>query len=449
MWRRSTSAFVVILFVATLSMLIVYWHCLREKQASVSSIAVATVNGRVNGEFGFVFASSYFDQITGSTANFLSMQCWASTLGPKVRVVEPFLVHSTFGVDLHAVSEMGESEDEATKSMAKLGDLYSMEGWADFLNYTSLVSWDFFLKKARQKLILVNRQCNDREEALVLCEDCIQLLDSLKFDQSSDAFAMRHGFEVVRKVCVPPALLTAEQFRRLVYGFYNPSEVAVLFESWGGVQQNELSIRVPLSNLQQCNRLELYHIMPFSEKILGDGEKYIEKYIPHNSYVAVMVRIQYIAIVNEFAKHSKGYIVSVLAKCFESILKEVNKAKALYNLESVLLTLDCRKQGSYYFKNSTDLSKTLADSTDILYRMLYGNSSTLMEWDESFELIASLHHPGYIATLQKHLAAKSSCLITAGTGSFQFMAQAIYLTYHSKEPQCRLDVGGRCGLPQE
>ena len=39
-------------------------------------------------------------------------------------------------------------------------------------------------------------------------------------------------------------------------------------------------------------------------------------------------------------------------------------------------------------------------AVDTLFSMLYGNSSTLEEWDKSFEDVATHNTPGYIAMFE-------------------------------------------------
>ena len=102
-------------------------------------------------------------------------------------------------------------------------------------------------------------------------------------------------------------------------------------------------------------------------------------------------------------------------------------------MKYVFLTLDCRKQGSDIFstKDKTAAVALLSDSIVSLYKKLYGNSSTLEEWDESFYAVSSFRNEGYIAMLQKYLAASGDCLITAGGGTFQGTARTMYTRYHS------------------
>lgn len=395
---------------------------------------------------GYVLAASYFDQSTGSAANFMSMQCWASTLGPDVQVLEPFLVHSTFGVNLHGVNT--ESNNNIKQKMGRLRDIFNLKKWNAFISsrkYAPLVSWNGLIKKAGPNLILVNRRCIDREEPARLCNDCIDLIESLNFSQSAVLFAKQYDFEIVRDVCVPAGLSTAQQFKEKVYGPYNPNEVVVLFESWGGIQSEEYSIRIALSDLQQCGRLNHYEYIPVSNKIIQDGRRYQEKYTLMEGYITVMVRLQYISIAAGLESYPVDDVIPFLENCYSSISKTVNKIRAKKGLKSVLLTLDCRKQGSYYFKESNHFSATLAGSADILYRKLYGNSSSLQQWDQSFDLITSFQNAGYIAMLQKHLAAASTCLVTVGTGSFQLMAENMYYLYHPRGSSCVLHISENCG----
>lgn len=380
-------------------------------------------------KFGYVLASSYFDQITGSMANFVSMQCWAASLGARLRVVEPFLVHSTYGVNLSEIASEGRVQDRT-----KLSDLFNKTEWTMMTSvFAPVVSWNFFLRDAPRRLILVDRGCIQRDDPLDKCEDCVSLIDSLKFSPSAETFARACGFAVVRRICIPATFTLAHKFKSVIYGPHDPSKVVVMFESWGGIQQAEYSIRMGISDLQECSRMNFYLNIPVSSKIADDAKRYVQKYIPTADYIAVMVRMQYIAMTyNDFYGLSREEIVSKLSVCFETITRKVTEMMIGYGIKSVLLTLDCRKQGSYYFQESTELGSILANSTGILYRMLYGDSSSLSQWDESFDAVARSKNPGYVATLQKYLASRGRCLLTVGTGSFQFMAETMYMNYHSQ-----------------
>ena len=119
----------------------------------------------------------------------------------------------------------------------------------------------------------------------------------------------------------------------------------------------------------------------------------------------------------------------------------VDNMKKKYGIESVFLAMDCRKQGSFGYRKKFK-EKSISSVTDVaslLYRKLYGNSSSLEDWDDSFDNISSYKVPGYIAQLQKELAASGTCLLTAGdlgSSSFQKSAKAIHLHIHNSSTQC-------------
>lgn len=414
--------------------------------------ATAVQRARHQNRFGYVLASSYFDQITGSMANYMSMQCWAGTLRSRVKVVEPFILHSTFGMN---TSSMSERFVPNATNLTKLGDLFDRREWIRQTSQSSelapIFGWNYFIRDAPSKLIVVDRGCIDRVEPFRKCDDCIQLIESLKFNESVVAFSWQYGFQIVRKTCIPEVLIDARKFRSLVYGNFDPRQVVVLFESWGGIQQNELDIRAPISDITQCGRMNFYYNIPVSQSIKEDGERYIKKYMPGaltGGYVAVMMRMQYIAIMNAFDVSSGDYILATLNQCFRGIQKRVRSLRQAH--QPILLTLDCRSQGSYFFSspNRSKQADIIAQSIPEFYQMLMGSSTTLEDWDKSYDDIASFKTPGYIAILQKHLAASSSCLVLAGAGAFQLTAETMYDVYHNQHAQQRcvvnVDINNGC-----
>ena len=87
-------------------------------------------------EFGYMMALSFTDQITGSVTSLLSLQCLASALHPKLRVVEPFLDVSVLGVDAaHREDDencqMTQNDSRYPLSSVKLTDVFSAEHWEE------------------------------------------------------------------------------------------------------------------------------------------------------------------------------------------------------------------------------------------------------------------------------------------------------------------------------
>lgn len=102
-----------------------------------------------------------------------------------------------------------------------------------------------------------------------------------------------------------------------------------------------------------------------------------------------------------------------------------------------------------------EVFNTMCDTVDTLYKRLHGNSSSLEDFDESFNSVSSFRNPGYIAMLQKQLAASGTCLITVGGGSFQKTTIKLYKKYHPGNSSCAVTIelpepnNGPCGVEQK
>lgn len=156
-------------------------------------------------QYGYVLALHYSDQMTGSTLNLVSLQCWAHSLGPSVKVVEPFVRRSVLGLDnQHRINMNDTAASEGLKSVA-LTDVYDEEKWKEFTTghegYSPLVSWDNFLEDSPRKMIVVERECMDHHKCMACGDERIKdLLLSMEVLQS------RYGFEVVHRICYPLSL---------------------------------------------------------------------------------------------------------------------------------------------------------------------------------------------------------------------------------------------------
>ena len=251
-------------------------------------------------------------------------------------------------------------------------------------------------------------------------------------------FQLRYGFEVVRRVCYPLKMMKNGEFQKLVYKNYAPSEVVVVFNWWGAITNSISKFRIPVSDLTRCNKCDKCEgrgivKTPLSSRIINDAYTYTKKYMPTaTKYISVMVRLEHFFIAkHHFKGQSNQQILNTLETLYRKIAAAVDRFKAKHNIKYVFLTLDCRKQGSDMFSRGDKTAVQLSDSIVSLYKKLYGNSSTLEEWDESFYSVSSFRNEGYIAMLQKYLAASGDCLITAGGGTFQETARTMYTRYHS------------------
>lgn len=366
--------------------------------------------------YGYLLATDFVDQMTGSLHNFLDMQYWASTLGPRVRVVEPFIVHSYLGVNLDA----NETVKNFYSNEVRFRDVYDLNTWEKYISswgYAPLVSWNEFIKNSPRKLIVVVKKSSSLK----------------RFLDGAAKFARKYHFEMVRNVSAPLHRLQVHEYREMVYGKFDPSEVVVLYKIWGGFRYVS-AIREVISIKQPSRGFKI----PFSLTVYQDTEAYVSKYLHGNaSYISVMLRMEYFFNNhNRFRGASKEEVLSVTNKCLDTIVNRVNALKAEHGVDSVLLTLDCRKHGSTGFVHPKGSKLLIAEATNSIFPRLFGDSLTPEQWDESFESVSSFITPGYVAMLQKQLAAKGTCLLTGGGGTFQSTTRTMYRQYHNFFKRC-------------
>ena len=144
-----------------------------------------------------------------------------------------------------------------------IGDVYNMENWEEQLkegNFSSLESWETFLKSAPRNLITVGEQCESKS-----CDDNF-LSDVL-------LFAKKHKFNITRYVHLKNEFHTFDEFRDIIYGDHRPEQSVVLFKKWGGIS-NKLSVyRINLwdSNNLMCRIDDRFSIFKHSSKIIEDS----------------------------------------------------------------------------------------------------------------------------------------------------------------------------------
>ena len=386
--------------------------------------------------YGYILSSEFSDQVTAGLLNVMSLQCWAATVSHQLRVVEPFL---------HMGSKLGFAvatpNNDKNENLLAIRDVLNIEEFEKFIrekNYSPLSTWNSFLEDTPRDLILV---CSCPFPSRVSCED-----QNKTFYQDAMTFAENNDFQVVRYVYLVkyPYIYKATEFRKLVYGQFSPNTSVVLFNFWGGILNAEKvpRYRFGISDMDcSCGKFSQTTIsLESSELIHQDAQRYMKKYL-HKKYVSVMFRTEYFSMRHSLSKLGSTEQMILFTKCVNSISDLVDKMKKKYGIESVFLAMDCRKQGSLGYKivtrKSRERAETLSNVSTLLYRKLYGNSSSLEDWDDSFDNISSYKIPGYIAQLQKYLAASGTCLLTAGGGlgssSFQESAKVIHRQKHNTQ----------------
>ena len=165
--RRLRSSFVVAVAVIVISLFY------------ITRLDIVTRSYNPFQETGYVLAFMYSDQLTGGAVNLLSLMCLATELG-EVRVVEPFVVNSDFGLNA----------SKRWTEQLKFRDINDISIWKRYTStkhYNPLVSYETFIKDAPRKVLLVQYRypCGD------------QTVWSMARD-----FCNMNGFELVGKVCL-------------------------------------------------------------------------------------------------------------------------------------------------------------------------------------------------------------------------------------------------------
>ena len=287
--------------------------------------------------FGYVLATHYSDQLTSGGWNVVSLQCWARAISKHLKVVEPFVVGSIFGLNLSG----GEPMD--MKQEVRIRDIYSMENWEEQLkgdHFSSFENWETFLKSAPRNLITVGKQCEYEN-----CDD--------KFRSDVLLFAKKHKLNMTRYVHLKNEFHTFDEFRDIIYGDHKPEQSVVIFRRWGGIS-NQLSVyRISLSdsNNLKCSGIGgNFSIFKTSSKIIEDSSRYWNQYmskVKGTGYISVMLRAERFVIRHKFrAIKSEDIKLSLFKKCVDSIVNQVHNFQKLYNTSGVFLTADSRKSGS-------------------------------------------------------------------------------------------------------
>ncbi len=399
---------------------------------TVNSLYHGTTNSKGP---GYVLVAEYADQMTGASFSILSLQCWAGTVSKGLRVVEPFL-HTGSGLGYTFGSRKG-AMHRSSRNQVKLRDIIDLKKWQKQLenknsnnSYSMLDTWKEFVKLAPRDLIIVGRDCNKTEY-----QSC-----NSKFYKAVKLFAAKQGFRIVREVQIERIVYSSREFEKLIYGTLDPNGVVVFFRQWGGIVSKCFNRRYAISGIDQCQR-HMYRSFLFetSERNRRDSSVYMSRFLSEGSdkYISVMLRMERFGLKHFKRANSQEEKMIAFTKCQVAIEREVRNMKTIHNTSGLFLAMDTRKHGSRGIRNHS--APPFMDNTllDVITRQTfdtlkpYGNSfSTLEEWDASFDNISSIQAPGYVAQLQKNLAASGRCLITAGGGSFQESARLLYTKKH-------------------
>ena len=415
---------------------------------SSSLPALAPSDLRMNtSDLGYVLATHYSDQLTGSTANVISLQCWASTLPGNIKVVEPFLHYgSLLGFNLNPypnnitkpVGGTGPRYGEGQKfeNTVKASDLFDIAQWSNYTSahhFVPLISWSYFIQHAPKQLIIVDQTCVGTTSACMKCANDA-FFESNLFLKFAEQFAQFYKFQLVRKICYQRKTYSQKHFQELVYGPYHPQDSVVIFNHFGGVDKNGNKYRTRV-DLKRCKRGSCFFSVRTNPLILRQSATYIGKYMPRarvSGYVSVMVRMEHLAIAHQFITMSKKQQNITMMKCFEKIVDQVNIMKKKANIYEVFISTDVGKYGSAGLRQSSSLihNDILQAGLDRLYKALLGDTTDRDDMMARIDAVVQVQSPGYVAQLERNIAANATCLVLSGGGTFHGTVKKLYNTVY-------------------
>ena len=400
-------------------------------------VAVSTVKENALGQeiqnlhrskYGFFMAFSFSDQLTGSVYNLNSLMCLATKLG-GIRIVEPFIVHAEFGLN---------ASMDWTKEI-RFRDVYDLDQWRQYvqkMHYPQFVPFDIFLKEAPRKVLLVETgflPCGNR----MLWNHC-------------QVFCDINGFQLVGKVCLDYKngnAYTLESLKQQIYSRYKPEEVVVIFDKYGGINRAERKGPEPYriyAKFRECGRYGPY-VLP-SKSVYFDASTYIKKYLNgSSSYITVMLRMEHIlGRSGAFGMGHESKVAVVSKKCLANVLKRLREVQTKTGISTIYLACDVGVFGSGGLHKRPIMEKLLLQEIRKFISILYSNT-TLEEWEDNISSVGlgRSKNPGYIAMLQKLIAAKGDVLILAGSTSgsvFQHATKTLHNQIHKHPHVIELNI---------
>ena len=381
-------------------------------------------------ETGYVLVFKYYDQLTGGAVNLLSLMCLATKFG-GVRVVEPFVVNSDFGLN---------ASTEKWTEQVKFGDINDMTVWENYTStkhYNPLVSYDSFIKNAPRKALLV--------QYYYPCGDQTVWNMARKFCDST-------GFELIGKVCLKygrEKTLTINMLENQIYSSVNKTEVVVLFEIYGGIEEQLYSsnkaYRIYARNTT-CDRhtvYDKYKAAQPSRSVFSDANAYIQRYLNgSSSYISLMVRLERILrLSNGWNGHNSAQCAK---QCLNNILKSWKDIKQRTGITITFLAIDVGVYGSNEFRRHPEIEHPVLPPVREFFSELFDNKTSLQEWEDTFSSVGlgQTRNSGYIAMMQKVVAVRGNVLMLVGAkshSSFQTTGIRLYHKFHGKGQIIELD----------
>lgn len=390
---------------------------------------------------GYIITESYREQLTLASRNLQSLQCWSAKMAgsyESMLVVEPLAVNSV----LHTPFQ------NASFAMLKFSDIYDMEAWnseSSWLGHSRLTSWESFLRQAPRKVITV--QLRDfgvkSSDSTTKWKHCSP---SKKWPYPNEhSFITQQHFHFIRTVCVQfvhEQHIEMNEFHTLIFGQLAPSEVTVFFKEWRGLG---IGNKIPVRN-SGCANSGIQERTLLSNKIREDANKYIQHHF-NGEYIAIVARLE--------KSRLFSYRRNFIPHCLDQLTKHYGMVRNKTGINLTFLSIDVGRYGSHTLKSTLKKrteSISIEEQFQKFFVEIYGNSLPIPQWESSFKDFSRSTDVGYIAQLQKQVAAQAKCVVFMGGGCFQKHALRLYQFSHSRDKWC-IDIVNECTrndeLPKE
>ena len=367
---------------------------------------------------GYMFAVGYSDQGTGSFRNLMSILCLAGKLG-GIRIVEPFMVGSFLGIN---VSKNWREE-------VKFGDLFDAgvaNRYAKKNHFSELVPFEEFLEDAPRKLLVVQHRC----------VPCHMPCGHPRALEKGRIFADEHGFEAVGQVCLDykeSGKTKLGDITKQIYNMYDRSELTVMFIRFGGLQEGGFSpdrvFRLFISGAPAaCYRghLNIFPVIRPGKLVRQSADIYVERFL-QTKYISVMIRIEMVLgslqkDTEEARKRTK--------MCLSNLAQRLDGIRSKTGIGKIFVCLDVGKYGSSGLRQKA-VADNLGPEYDSFLSQTLEDGMTLSKLDATFTNATLIDNPGFVAMMQKTIAARGDVLfLLGGNSNFQSSALELHQSMH-------------------
>lgn len=402
---------------------------------------------------GYVLTLEYTGQLVAGLRALLSQQCWISSFGLPLLIVEPFSNNSLLRHSHRMWKDY--SRNSPTVRFRDLFDLDHFNEQSKVVGDAGIAEWEEFIEFAPRKVILLTINDIHRSGCLLFDADTCnsveptvnkKVFQGCNYSKNSRAtleYLKRHDFYVVRNVCLncmeDMINLTPDAVTNYIFGSHDAWDVTLIVNRW----RFSMRINKNCREMDTCRNQEGVLSQRFvrSRRLERDANWYLNSYFPSQMIITIMIRIEWHFITNRKETHNDAI------KCLMEVLTTVEGLQKNFgniNIPS-FLSMDVGSYGSGTFHQTIQHTNTsistyddVLNHTRVFVKKLYRGAWTFNDWEESFLTVPGLlMDRGYIATLQRTIAAKGDCLILMGGGHFQHMALQAYLSTHpSSNEQC-------------